>query len=128
MITQTPFSRHGLIRALACEFTWLNGVDGNRHTGYFRAVSFTFDSGLFNVAAAYSAGCCRSRSDARHCSTFSILADSPQAAFCVKHEAGPREWKFSGPVLCRFVLPCQILRPPIKTVGSTIRIRQIMFY
>ncbi len=27
-------------------------------------------------------------------------------------------------VFCRFVLPCQILLPPIKTVGSTIRHRK----
>jgi len=30
------------------------------------------------------------------------------------------------PVFCRFVLPCQILLPPIKTVGSTIRQRKIL--
>ncbi len=29
-------------------------------------------------------------------------------------------------VFCRFVLPCQILLPPIKTVGSTIRQRKIL--
>ncbi len=28
------------------------------------------------------------------------------------------------PLFCRFVLPCQILLPPIKTVGSTIRQRK----
>ncbi len=31
-----------------------------------------------------------------------------------------------GPVFCRFVLPCQILLPPFKTVGSTIRQRKIL--
>ncbi len=30
------------------------------------------------------------------------------------------------PVFCRFVLPCQIFLPPIKTVGSTIRQRKIL--
>ncbi len=41
----------------------------------------------------------------------------------------PTKWHHSSsslltpisPVFCRFVLPCQILLPPIKTVGSTIR-------
>ncbi len=31
-----------------------------------------------------------------------------------------------APVFCRFVLPCQIFLPPIKTVGSTIRQRKIL--
>ncbi len=30
------------------------------------------------------------------------------------------------PLFCRFVLPCQILLPPIKTVGSTIRQQKIL--
>ncbi len=30
------------------------------------------------------------------------------------------------PVFCRFVLPCQIFLPPIKTVGSTIRQRKML--
>ncbi len=29
-------------------------------------------------------------------------------------------------LFCRFVLPCQILLPPIKTVGSTIQQRKIL--
>ncbi len=29
-------------------------------------------------------------------------------------------------VFCRFVLPCQILPPPIKTVGSAIRQRKML--
>ncbi len=32
----------------------------------------------------------------------------------------------SEPVFCRFVLPCQILLPSIKTVGSAIRQRKIL--
>ncbi len=30
------------------------------------------------------------------------------------------------PLFCRFVLPCQIFLPPIKTEGSTIRQRKIL--
>ncbi len=30
------------------------------------------------------------------------------------------------PVFCRFVLPCQIFLPPIKTVGSTTRQRKML--
>lgn len=76
MITQTLLSSHGLIRALACEFTWLNGMDSNRHTGYFRAVSFKFNSGLFNVADAYRAGCCRSDARGNAAPSASELFDS----------------------------------------------------
>ncbi len=32
----------------------------------------------------------------------------------------------TDPVFCQFVLPCQILLPPIKTVGSTIQQRKML--
>ncbi len=37
-------------------------------------------------------------------------------------------WPDNGPdpVFCRFVLPCQIFLPPIKTVGSTILQRKML--
>ncbi len=41
----------------------------------------------------------------------------------------PRHSRRSSlPVFCRFVLPCQIFLPPIKTVGSTIRQRKMLKY
>ncbi len=53
-----------------------------------------------------------------------LLSSLYLPALCIK-VLRDRE-QSAAPVFCRFVLHCQILLPPIKTVGSTIRQRKII--
>ncbi len=43
---------------------------------------------------------------------------------CLKRENAYKTVDILDAVFCRLVLPCQILLPPIKTVGKLVQIRQ----